>query len=95
MYWSCLRLAPGNIVKVPRRCASSGYTMPSPTYTVFRNAILREQQVICTYKGRHRELNYARTLLAPTNVAKKPCWPGSFLATLAAVNFRLAVNGNA
>jgi hypothetical protein len=30
--------------------------MPSPTYTVFRNAILREQQVICTYKGRHREL---------------------------------------
>lgn len=33
-----------------------GYTMPSPTYTVFRNAILREQQVICTYKGRHREL---------------------------------------
>ena len=30
--------------------------MPSPTYTLFRNAILAEQQVICTYEGRHREL---------------------------------------
>ena len=30
--------------------------MPSPTYTAFRNAILAEQQVICTYEGRHREL---------------------------------------
>jgi hypothetical protein len=30
--------------------------MPSATYTLFRNAILAEQQVICTYEGRHREL---------------------------------------
>jgi hypothetical protein len=30
--------------------------MPSPTYTLFRNAILAEQQVVCTYEGRHREL---------------------------------------
>ena len=30
--------------------------MPSPTYTVFRNAILAEQQVTCLYDGRHREL---------------------------------------
>jgi hypothetical protein len=30
--------------------------MPSATYTLFRNAILSEQQVICTYEGRHREL---------------------------------------
>jgi hypothetical protein len=30
--------------------------MPSPTYTLFRNAILTEQQVVCTYEGRHREL---------------------------------------
>jgi hypothetical protein len=30
--------------------------MPSSTYTAFRNAILGEQQVICTYEGRHREL---------------------------------------
>ena len=30
--------------------------MPSPTYTLFRNAILAEQQVICSYGGRHREL---------------------------------------
>jgi hypothetical protein len=30
--------------------------MPSPTYTLFRNAILSEQQVVCTYSGRHREL---------------------------------------
>jgi hypothetical protein len=30
--------------------------MPSATYTVFRNAILGQQQVVCTYDGRHREL---------------------------------------
>jgi hypothetical protein len=30
--------------------------MPSPTYTVFRNAILAEQQVTCTYSGHRREL---------------------------------------
>ena len=30
--------------------------MPSPTYAVFRNAILSEQQVTCSYEGRHREL---------------------------------------
>jgi hypothetical protein len=28
----------------------------SPTYTVFRNAILAERQVICTYGGHRREL---------------------------------------
>lgn len=30
--------------------------MPSPTYAFFRNAILAEQQVVCTYGGRRREL---------------------------------------
>jgi hypothetical protein len=30
--------------------------MPSATYTVFRNAIRAEQQVVCTYDGRVREL---------------------------------------
>jgi len=30
--------------------------MPNPTYTLFRTAILGEQQVVCTYDGRHREL---------------------------------------
>jgi hypothetical protein len=30
--------------------------MPSLTYTLFRNAILNEQQVICRYDGRPREL---------------------------------------
>ena len=30
--------------------------MSSTTYDLFRNAILREQQVICLYEGRHREL---------------------------------------
>jgi hypothetical protein len=30
--------------------------MPSPTYTLFRNAILAEQQVTCIYDGRYREL---------------------------------------
>jgi hypothetical protein len=30
--------------------------MSSPTYALFRNAILGEQQVVCTYGGRHREL---------------------------------------
>ena len=30
--------------------------MSSTAYTLFRNAILAEQQVVCTYGGRHREL---------------------------------------
>ena len=30
--------------------------MPSATYTLFRNAILAEQQVVCSYDGRLREL---------------------------------------
>jgi hypothetical protein len=30
--------------------------MPSKTYALFRNAILAEQQVVCSYEGRHREL---------------------------------------
>jgi hypothetical protein len=30
--------------------------MPSSNYTLFRNAILAEQQVICVYEGRYREL---------------------------------------
>jgi hypothetical protein len=30
--------------------------MPSATYVLFRNAILTEQQVLCTYDGRPREL---------------------------------------
>ena len=30
--------------------------MPSVTYALFRAAILAEQQVICSYGGRHREL---------------------------------------
>jgi hypothetical protein len=30
--------------------------MRSATYTLFRNAILAEQQVACTYDGRRREL---------------------------------------
>jgi hypothetical protein len=30
--------------------------MPSATYALFRDAILREQQVVCSYDGRRREL---------------------------------------
>jgi hypothetical protein len=30
--------------------------MPSTAYTLFRSAILAEQQVVCTYEGRSREL---------------------------------------
>ncbi|MDB5605575.1 MAG: hypothetical protein JWP25_2475 [Bradyrhizobium sp.] len=30
--------------------------MPSAAYTLFRKAILAEQQIVCTYEGRHREL---------------------------------------
>jgi hypothetical protein len=30
--------------------------MPSTAYNLFRDAILREKQVICTYQGRVREL---------------------------------------
>jgi hypothetical protein len=30
--------------------------MPSRTYTLFRNAILAEQQMTCIYEGRYREL---------------------------------------
>jgi hypothetical protein len=29
--------------------------MPSATYTLFRNAILSQQQVVCTYGDRPRE----------------------------------------
>jgi hypothetical protein len=29
--------------------------MPSATYTLFRNAIVGEQQVVCSYDGRLRE----------------------------------------
>ena len=30
--------------------------MPNANYTLFRNAILAEQQVVCRYDGRPREL---------------------------------------
>src|SRR5258708_35580015 len=30
--------------------------MPRAAYTLFRNAILAEQQVVCTYEGYYREL---------------------------------------
>lgn len=30
--------------------------MPSATYTLFRNAILARQQIVCTYDGLRREL---------------------------------------
>jgi hypothetical protein len=30
--------------------------MPSATYTLFRDAILAERQVVCSYQGRRREL---------------------------------------
>ncbi|NOJ43159.1 hypothetical protein [Bradyrhizobium australiense] len=30
--------------------------MPSAAYALFRNAILNEQQVVCDYSGRSREL---------------------------------------
>jgi predicted DNA-binding transcriptional regulator YafY len=30
--------------------------MPSKTYDLFREAILSEKQVVCSYEGRHREL---------------------------------------
>jgi hypothetical protein len=39
------------LVSPPRRVP-----MPSSAYTLFRNAILAEQQVVCTYDGRRREL---------------------------------------
>src|SRR5579871_2275412 len=32
------------------------HLMPSTTYTLFRNAILSEHQVVCSYDGRLREL---------------------------------------
>jgi hypothetical protein len=34
----------------------NGKFMPSPTYALFRNAIRSEQQVVCIYGGRIREL---------------------------------------
>src|ERR1700748_1968727 len=30
--------------------------VPSSAYAIFRAAIQREQQVVCSYEGRHREL---------------------------------------
>ena len=43
----------GDIRTVTRR---SRRPMASATYALFRNAILREQQVTCIYDGRYREL---------------------------------------
>jgi hypothetical protein len=37
-------------------CQRRHTTMPTPIYTLFRDAILAEQQVICSYDGRRREL---------------------------------------
>jgi hypothetical protein len=34
----------------------AGRPMPSATYTLFRNAILGEEQVVCRYGGRFRAL---------------------------------------
>ena len=45
-----------NITDENQACQRLRHKMPSPTYTLFRNAILAEQQVICSYGGRHREL---------------------------------------
>src|ERR1700733_16242817 len=47
------RIAADNETK---RCQGCFSAMSSPTYALFRNAILAEQQVICTYDGRNREL---------------------------------------
>jgi hypothetical protein len=30
--------------------------MPSKTYGLFREAIVKEKQIVCRYEGRHREL---------------------------------------
>jgi len=49
--------------------------VPSATYILFRNAILAEQQVVCSYDGRLREP--ARTSSAPTRMAKRSSLPGS------------------
>jgi hypothetical protein len=40
----------------PDRNPAVPTAMASAIYTLFRNAILREQQVTCTYDGRYREL---------------------------------------
>jgi hypothetical protein len=39
-----------------RQAGAYLYLMPSANYALFRNAILAEQQVICSYEGRKREL---------------------------------------
>jgi hypothetical protein len=50
-------LAGRSDTRIPmKRSAEPRINMPSTTYTLFRNAILAEQQVICTYDGRRREL---------------------------------------
>ncbi len=49
--------------------------MSSATYTLFRNAILSEQQVVCVYDGRAREL--CPHIIGTNNAAKRSCWPGS------------------
>ena len=47
---------PGHTTSRVSKRARRHPPMPSPAYALFRNAILAEQQVICLYKGRRREL---------------------------------------
>jgi hypothetical protein len=46
----------GHKISDETKLVSDPTAMPNPTYTLFRKAILGEQQVVCTYDGRHREL---------------------------------------
>ena len=52
--------------------------MPNTTYALFRNAILGEQQVVCLYDGRVREL--CPHIIGTTDAAKRSCWRGSSAA---------------
>ena len=56
----------------------SGQPMSSETYSLFRSAILREQQVTCSYDG-------LRTSSAPATAAKRSCWRGSLAAKVLGV----------
>jgi hypothetical protein len=49
--------------------------MRSATYHLFRNAILAEKQVVCSYEGRHREL--CPHIIGTNKTAKRSCWRGS------------------
>ena len=67
--------------------------MPSPTYTIFRDAILAEQQVIYSYGGRQREL--CPLVLGTNKKGAEAVLAWQFAGESARASFQLAGPGSA